>query len=222
MTDIDDLKRLSPEDRIRRLKEIEKKKKKELEEAKKLMDDSVEEVIEEDKQRAKIPIQQLKADDVSIIHNGQEAQMFETKRYTTNKTTEDEDTVEETVEDLPEIESLEEAVEKEHPDAAPKSGGAYNTLMNDLKEDYNRLKSYQDLSQQYELTGEQKVAVGEITGRLSYAQSYADKATDASDNYKPMGKALAEVASAGMRIAKEVAGDYIKEMRDDYDAPHPH
>lgn len=229
MGDLDELKKLPPEARIKKLKELEDKKKKEIEEAKalgekkkkeltetkKMMDDSVEEAIDEEKTHEQLPIPQLKADNFEIIAEGDEEDIFATKRFMMRKHKPE-------PVDIPQKGSeqeinLEAAVQREHPQTAPKTGG-YQTIMQNLRQDYERLKSYQDLSSKYELTATQKSSVQEITGRLEYAKEYADKASDASDNYKPMSKALEKMASAGMRLAEELSGEYIRKFRDDYNS----
>ncbi|RMF54650.1 hypothetical protein D6745_04625 [Candidatus Woesearchaeota archaeon] len=48
MLELDDIKKLSPKERIEKIKELEKKRKKELEDAKKLINDSIEEIKHEE------------------------------------------------------------------------------------------------------------------------------------------------------------------------------
>jgi hypothetical protein len=227
MGDLDELKKLPAEERIRKLKElegkkkkeieeakaIEEKKKKELAEAKKLMDDSVEEAIDEENAHEQLPIPQLKADSFEIIAEGDEEDIYATKRFMMRKRKPEGSEKQQKAEEQ-EI-NLEATVQREHPGRAPKGGG-YQTIMEGLRQDYERLKSYQDLSSRYELTASQKSAVQEITGRLEYAKEYADKASDVSDDYKPMSKALDKIASAGMKLAEELSGEYIRKFRDDY------
>jgi len=231
MGEFDDLKKLNPEARIRKLKELEEKKKKEIEETKaleekekkelaetkKLMDDSVGEAIEEGKQHEQIPIQQLKADNFSLIAEGDEEDIFATKRFMMRgkEKPQKEEKKAAAGEEKAE-ESLEEAVQREHPGRAPRAGG-YESVMENLRQDYERLKSYQELAGRYELTQEQKSAVNEITGRLEYAHEFAEKAREVSDTYRPMSKAIEKMASAGIRLAEELGGEYIKQFREDYD-----
>ena len=58
----DDLKNLSPEERIIRLKEIEKKKKEEIAEAQNLLKESEQELSDQDELKRKVPIPQVAAD----------------------------------------------------------------------------------------------------------------------------------------------------------------
>lgn len=64
---LDELKNLSPEDRIRRLREIEKRDEEELEKARALIKESEEELGEAIKLQRKIPIPQMRAIDVSTL-----------------------------------------------------------------------------------------------------------------------------------------------------------
>ncbi len=210
---------------VEEAKALEEKKKKELAETKKLMDDSVGEVIEEGKQHEQIPIQQLKADNFSLIAEGDEEDIFATKRFMTRKKGVEEPATEEKKEKASSGQegNLEEAVQREHPGRAARSGSsAYQSLMENLRQDYERLKSYRELAGKYELTNEQKSAVHEITGRLEYAQEYAEKASETSDKYRPMSKAIENVASAGMRLLNDISGEYVRELRDDYESRKTH
>jgi hypothetical protein len=81
--DIDELKKLSPEERIKRLKEIEKRNQEEIKKAQDLIKKSEAEIEEEENSKRKIPIPQLKSVDVSSLFGKgtQEEQMFATKRF---------------------------------------------------------------------------------------------------------------------------------------------
>jgi hypothetical protein len=76
----DELKSLSPEERIRKLKEIEDDKKKEIEEAETLISESMRE-IGEAKEKKDIPLPQMKAGDISQLLTAEEKRMFATKRF---------------------------------------------------------------------------------------------------------------------------------------------
>jgi len=79
MAELDDIKKLSPEERIKRLKELEEERKKEIQEAEKLMKSSEDEIVVQEKIRRDIPIPQLKAVDVDHLFSAAEKQMFESK-----------------------------------------------------------------------------------------------------------------------------------------------
>lgn len=63
----DDLKNLQPEDRIKKLKELEQQKKKEIEEAHKQIRDSEKELTEKQKVKEKIPIPQVARQDLKDL-----------------------------------------------------------------------------------------------------------------------------------------------------------
>ncbi|MBD3310086.1 hypothetical protein GF351_02610 [Candidatus Woesearchaeota archaeon] len=77
----DELTELSPEERIRKLKEIEDKNKAEIEKAEELIKESKQEIKREHEKLEKIPIPQLKAVDVDSLFSAEEKQIFETKRF---------------------------------------------------------------------------------------------------------------------------------------------
>jgi len=79
--ELEELKKLSPEERIERLRKIAEKNKKEIEEAQKLIKKSQEELEEKRKQLEKIPIPQLKAISIEELFSEDEKQIFETKRF---------------------------------------------------------------------------------------------------------------------------------------------
>ena len=77
------LKKLSPEERIKKLKEIEEKNKEEIKKAQKLMKESEVEIEEEQKSKRNIPIPQLRSVDVTTLFGKgtQEQDMLETKQF---------------------------------------------------------------------------------------------------------------------------------------------
>ncbi len=85
MADIEEIKKLSPEERIKRLKKLEEEKRKEIEEAQKLLKESAVELEREEKIKKEIPIPQVKAVDVGELFTQEEKQIFATKRYEESK-----------------------------------------------------------------------------------------------------------------------------------------
>lgn len=81
MADIDNIKKLSPEERIKRLKKLEEEKRKEIEEAQNLIEQSTIELEREQKIKQEIPIPQVKAVDIGGLFTKEEKQIFATKRY---------------------------------------------------------------------------------------------------------------------------------------------
>jgi hypothetical protein len=79
--EIDELKNLTVEDRIRKLKELEQKKKEEIQKAQDMLKKSEEELEHKENERKQIPIPQLRAVDVSQLFTEEEKQIFGTKRF---------------------------------------------------------------------------------------------------------------------------------------------
>ena len=108
MAELDDLKKLSPGERIRRLKELEEARKKEIEEAEKMITESEKEItiIEELKQ---VPIPEVKAPDIShLFGSPDEKAIFKNRRFI-------DDTEEEPSPAQKPKSALEETVEQEGP-----------------------------------------------------------------------------------------------------------
>jgi len=80
MPEIEDIKKLSPEERIRKLKEVTEKDKKEIESAQKLIKQSEAEIEEERRMREQIPIPQMKAVDISQLFTQEEKDMYRAKQ----------------------------------------------------------------------------------------------------------------------------------------------
>lgn len=103
---IDQLKKLSPEERIRILKELEQEKKSEIEEARKLITESEQEIGREEEIKREIPIPQVKAVNIEQLFSKAEKQVFATKRFAR------EENVEEAQEEARLEETVKEAVAK--------------------------------------------------------------------------------------------------------------
>jgi len=82
----DDFRSLSPEARIKKLKEIEEKRKKEIEEARKLIAESEEEIKEETQKKERIPIEQMTARSQGGLMTAEEKEMFRTKHFISGNT----------------------------------------------------------------------------------------------------------------------------------------
>ena len=82
---VEDLKKLSPEERIKRLKELEEERKKEIEEAESLIKETVRE-IEEAKEKRIIPIPEARATDLATLDTAEERQLVATHHFLTSET----------------------------------------------------------------------------------------------------------------------------------------
>ncbi len=80
MGEIEDARKLEPEERLRRLREIEEERKREIEEAEALIRDSVREISEAEEKRH-VPIKQVAAEDISQLITSEEKRMFRTARF---------------------------------------------------------------------------------------------------------------------------------------------
>ncbi len=79
--DIESIKKLPAELRIKKLKELEEKRKKEIDEAIKLEKLTQSEIEEKEKALREIPIPQLKSFDASTLFTREEKEIFQTKRF---------------------------------------------------------------------------------------------------------------------------------------------
>ena len=108
-----EIKELPPEDRIKRLKELQKKKEQEIAEAKKKIQDSEDEITERQKWLDKVPIPELMKDDLEGVSAEAKLALKEWKGLKEKKEQEPETEVEH------KEESLEETIEGETPQTLP-------------------------------------------------------------------------------------------------------
>ena len=109
---IEKLKKLSPKERIGKLKEIQEKNKEEIEKAQDLIKES-EEQAARDEEIEKIPVPQLKAVDIGALFSPEERELFRAKRFETEKPKK----AEETGEEKGELETIAERAPRLPPEA---------------------------------------------------------------------------------------------------------
>lgn len=86
MAELDEVKKLSPQDRIKRLKELEEERKHEIEEAEELIKETVREIAEAEEKK-RIPIPQAKATDLSsALTTAEEKELVATHHFATAST----------------------------------------------------------------------------------------------------------------------------------------
>lgn len=139
MASIDDLKNLSPEERIRKLKELEEERKREIEEAETLIGESERE-LGEIEEKKNLPIDQLKATNIEQLFTREEKRMFATKRFVNmNETNPLESASAEGVG------SLEETAEAESESESAKKGAefkGYGAAMERAKSEQDPMEAY--------------------------------------------------------------------------------
>lgn len=163
---LDDIKRLSPRERLEKLRDLQKKNKKEIEQAQELMKESERE-IEIEEELKDIPIPQVKAVDVQQLFTPEEKEVFRMKRFVhETPQLEDEQTV---LEEKSLEETIAEEAEQRDLQAPPQYGAALDEakqLMDTLTNAYGTIK---DLSGQFQ----QGTLSQEDTTRL---EAYAEAA----------------------------------------------
>lgn len=81
MAKLEELKKLSPQERLAKLRELEESRRREIAEAREMLNDTVRELVAEG-EREQIPIDQLRAVDESTLLTTEERDLFRTKRFT--------------------------------------------------------------------------------------------------------------------------------------------
>ncbi len=186
--DLKEIKKLSPEERIKRLKKIEEENKKEINEAEKLIKDSIREINIQEEIR-EVPIPQIKAVDIESLFSPEEKEVFAAKRYENIRQRH----VEEETTEVP----LEETVEQEEPKITREELEAqsqYKILANELRREptENVMQRVEGIYNQIKETGE--ITRGQINesyaaesvarqrqeeiGRGTYSRTMSEKVSD--------------------------------------------
>jgi hypothetical protein len=145
------LKKLSPKERVERLKELQKKDREEIEKAQKLLQETEEELGRE-KELEKIPIPQLKAVDIDALFSPEEKELFKAKRFAAERPGKEEKPEKIPVKGRAELERIAEEAPRFLPEEEAAQAQYLNQLSQKPVEDiYNRVK---DIYQQVKAAGE--------------------------------------------------------------------
>lgn len=174
--ELEDIKKLRPEERIKRLKELEEKRKQEIETAEELIRSSEQELRVEEELRD-IPIPQVKAVDIEQLFGAEEKQIFRAKRLVPEETPDIVPTGEEKAEE----ESLEETLTKEAPTSAAQAGPVYGLSSEQVGENLGDLYNVTQEKVFEEMTEMRNRAAGgtwneEDDDRLQYRMNQMEKA----------------------------------------------
>jgi len=154
-TNLKEIKKLSPEERIKKLRSIEEKNKKEIDEAEKIINESIREINIKEELRG-LPIPQIKAVDIESLFAPEEKEVFAAKRYKDLRARH----IEEEAAEIP----LEGTVEQEKPKVTEEELEAhrqYQLLANELRREptenvVQELENiYQQVRETSRVTGEQ-------------------------------------------------------------------
>jgi hypothetical protein len=154
---IKELKKLSPKERLEKLKELQKKDREEIEKAQKLLQETEEEISKQ-KELEKIPIPQLKAVDIDALFSPEEKELFKAKRFISDPRREEKpEEARRLPEEKAELERIAEEAKilKQEEEATQ---AQYLTQLSEkpVEDIYNKVKGiYQDVKSTGEITPEQ-------------------------------------------------------------------
>jgi len=153
MAETDDLKKLPPDERIKKLKELEEAKRKEIEEAQQLLKESAVELEREEKIKQEVPVPQMKAVDIGQLFTKEEKQVFATKRYepaeheeVEDQPVQEEKTLENEVE-VSDFKLTEEQMHEQHAYGEQLASGQPSQLYSLAKEAYDQFKETGQIDQ---------------------------------------------------------------------------
>jgi len=200
--EIDELRFLDPKERLKRLKELEDKRKKEIEEAHKLIEDTEHE-LDDKKEKERIPIQQIKADTDAALFGETEHEIFRMKRFVDKKESDDKEVKEE--------KPLEETVFTEALRLTPEQVAEqkqYHLMLSKepTAELYNRVKEiYQNVNEQAGgITDYQRTQLYNINKAMEIKEQDIESGTYDPTDY------IRHELNLGERLIKTLMGDYTK------------
>ncbi len=202
-TRLKEIKKLSPEERIKKLKKIEEENKKEINEAEKLIKDSIKEINIKEEIRD-LPIPQVKAVDIESLFSPEEKEVFAAKRYENARQRHAE---EETAE-IP----LEETLEQEKPEITEEELEAqrqYQILELRREPTKNIVQELQNIYHQVRGTGE---VTGEQMTRAYVANVIAEERQREIERgtYERKDEEISSQLSIARQISKSIQDKYKK------------
>ena len=203
VTKLNEIKKLSPEERIEKLKKIEEENKKEINEAEKIIKDSIREINVKEKIKD-LPIPQIKAVDIESLFSSEEKEVFAAKRYENIR----QRNIEEETAEIP----LEETVEKEKPGITKEELAShiqYQVLANDLRREPTE-NVVQELENIYQQAKEGARITGEQMTR-AYAANVVARERQQEIESGTYGR-IDEQVSNQLNIAKQI----FKSIQDKY------
>ncbi len=151
-----ELKKLSPKERLEKLKELQKKDKEEIEKAQKLLQETEEEIGRQ-RELEKIPIPQLTSVDIGALFSPEEKELFKAKRFTTGTEKEEKPVETKSIEEKTELERIaaEAPILKQEEEAA-QSQYLDQLSQKPVEDIYNKVKNiYQEVKSTGEITPDQ-------------------------------------------------------------------
>ena len=176
-SDLEDIKKLSPEERIDRLRKLEENKKKEIEEAHKLIEESVGQIKKEEELRDEIETPKPKQVDITKLFEGEKESL--------------EGVVEREKKELSEGE-LEQHRQYQHQLSKEAVGDLYNRV----KDVYNQVKESGNI------TSEQQNRLDDINYAMQYKSNDIKSGT-----YKTASDEISDVMDASKKILNYFRGD---------------
>jgi hypothetical protein len=186
MTDIDDIKKLPPEERLKKLRELEENRKKEIAEAQKMMKLSEDELKQMEQLKEKVPIPQLEsAEDADMSE--EEKSMFRMQRFKGKGESKE---IDEEKAKKGEEESLEETVAREKVQHAPKQVDYGQAIQEASMRPAHEF--YQEMAQISSAAQERGYVSREEMSRVAYIDA-ATELKEGSD-YSPGDKTMKEMS----------------------------
>lgn len=206
--DLEDLKKLSPRERLRKLRELQKKNKEEIEKAQDMMRESERE-IEIEEGLKDIPIPQVKAVDVQSLFSPEEKEVFRMKRFAHKAPNliEEEAQVQE--------QSLEETVAEEAEQREITTGPHYGAALDEAKELMNTLVNAYGAIKELANGAEQGTLSADNAARLaSYAEAAQQVYQAGVEPTEELHKVVHETERLLYTAQKQLKGE--SGLREDY------
>lgn len=200
MVNVDRLKKLAPEERLKVLKDIENQDRQEIDLANEIMQNTEKEMIEDDEMKAKVPIPNIRSVDSSTLFGGDDKLIWKVLQQQ-----HEEEPPAEEIKDLEKnLSGVELITEEEKIKKAEFPNAQYHDMIG-LYEEIKTLSSYTSLRP------EQRERLTSIYYEIHSARELADGLDHLNpDKYQDLNESIKEMADASLRMAKELFGNYTK------------
>ena len=191
------LKELPPEERIKKLKELEKKKKQEIAEAQKLLKDSHKEISDREDWKRRVPIPQIASEEMDALSEA-EKEIFKSHRDVAEAQKATKEIPKPSKEEL----ALEEAVQREQVELPPELMQSDYTLK--LSQEPMQ-ELYQEMKDIYQRTEEKGYVSADEQRKIGYLSAAAERKLEDGDvgSYS-LTETVAEAAMLTKQIGKRM------------------
>ncbi len=195
----DELRNMSPEERIKRLKHMEEQNRREIDEAKRMIEVAQQEIKQEKETLRKIPIPQIKSIDATTLFGTTDKQIWEVLQFKSEEKPEEGE------------KPLEKKVQEEiimHDEAVKQQIASASSQYKSIENLYGEAKA---ISQYQNLNPDQRDRLVKIYYDMKNTREFVEQMQQQNpDKYSDANQSMEEMADATMKMLKQMMGMYWK------------